>query len=92
MEEVKKKQTRKNTMREDPRKKRCTAHQRNQNRALCPENSSRERKNDEGSEAGEVDKSCRSRGGAIDRLEQSDTIRSAFSSSIIVIIIIIIGI
>lgn len=67
-------QIRKNTVREDPRKKRCTAHQRNQNRPLCPENGSRERKTDEGSEAGEVDRSFRPRGGAIDRLEQSDTI------------------
>lgn len=86
MKEVEKKQIRKNIVREDPRKKRCTAHQRNQN--MCPENGSRERKTDEGSEAGEMDRSCGPRGGAIDRLEQSDTIRSAFSSSSIIIIII----
>lgn len=70
MKEVEEKQTRKKTTREDPRKKRYTAHQRNQNRPLCPENSSKERKTDEDREAGEVDKSCRPRGGAIDRLKR----------------------
>ena len=39
------------------------------NKPVCPENSREERKTDEGGETGDMGKSCRPRGRAVDRLK-----------------------